>query len=161
MRSVSGNDDDCDDNECRDQRKGAIKCFRSGLWGSVGRRHGLFRRLQFAGEPADGPGFHRIRRYCDLFEVIAFGAFERAKFKSCGPRRDPRKPHARSAFRAAELLNCEQWDCGWVIGHCIPPWIRRERKTLSHRWAPTRNGDASSMLFRFRRYRSKLTTFKK
>jgi hypothetical protein len=31
------------------------------------------------------------------------------------------------------LLNCEQWDCGWVIGHGIPPWIRRERKTLSHR----------------------------
>jgi hypothetical protein len=38
MRSVSGDDYDCDDNECRDQRKGAIKCFRSGLCGSVGRR---------------------------------------------------------------------------------------------------------------------------
>jgi len=31
-----------------------------------------------------------------------------------------RKLHARSASRAAKLLNCEQWDCGWVIGHCIP-----------------------------------------
>jgi hypothetical protein len=101
--------------------------------GGVGRTHGLFRRLQFAGEPANSPGFHRIRRDGDLFEVIAFGAFERAKFKSRGPRRDPREPHARSAFRAVELLNCEQWDCGWVIGHGIPPWIRRERKTLSHR----------------------------
>src|SRR5450432_2489510 len=69
----------------------------------------------------------------DFIDVIAFGAFERAKFKSRRPRRDPRKPHARSALRAAELLNCEQWDCGWVIGHGIPPWIRRERKTLSHR----------------------------
>jgi hypothetical protein len=38
MRSVSGDDYDCDDNECCDQRKSAIKCFRSGLCGSVGRR---------------------------------------------------------------------------------------------------------------------------
>ena len=28
VRSVSGNDYDCDDNECRDQRKSAIKYFR-------------------------------------------------------------------------------------------------------------------------------------
>jgi hypothetical protein len=41
MRSVSDDDYDCDDNECRDQRKSAIKCFRSGLCGSVGRRHDL------------------------------------------------------------------------------------------------------------------------
>jgi hypothetical protein len=102
-------------------------------FGAASGRHGLFRRLQFAGEPANSPGFHRIRRDGDLFEVIAFGAFERAKFKSCGPRRDPREPHARSAFRAVELLNGEQRDCGWVIGHGIPPCIRRERKTLSHR----------------------------
>jgi hypothetical protein len=46
-----------------------------------------------------------------LFDVIAFGAVERVKFKSCRPRRDARKHHARSAFRAAELLlNCEQLD---------------------------------------------------
>src|SRR6478672_2082060 len=36
-------------------------------------------------------------------------------------------------FWAAELLNCEHWDCGWVICHCIPPCFRRERNTLSHR----------------------------
>jgi hypothetical protein len=53
--------------------------------------------------------------------VIAFGAVERAKFKSPRPRPDMPKRHARSAFRAAEVLNCKQRDCGWVIGHCIPP----------------------------------------
>jgi hypothetical protein len=53
--------------------------------------------------------------------MIAFGAVERAKFESCRPRRDAGKPHASLAFGAAESLNCEQWDCGWVIGHCIPP----------------------------------------
>jgi hypothetical protein len=78
-------------------------------------------RMQFANEPANSFGFHWIRRYDDLFEVIAFGAVERAKFVSGRPRRDARKHHARLAFRAAESLNCEQRDCGWVMGHCIPP----------------------------------------
>ena len=161
MRSVSGNDDDCDDDECRDQRKSAIKCFRSGLWGSFGRRHGLFRRLQFAGEPANSPGFHRIRRDGDLFEVIAFGAFERAKFKSRGPRRDPREPHARSAFRAVELLNREQWDCGWVIGHCIPLGLGGSAKLSVTGRRQLGDGDGTSMLFGFRRRRSLLLTFEK
>jgi hypothetical protein len=53
--------------------------------------------------------------------MIAFGAVERAKFESFRPRRDAGKSHANLAFWAAESLNCEQWDCGWVIGHCIPP----------------------------------------
>src|ERR1700686_4643131 len=74
MRSVSGDDYDCDDDECRDQRKSAIKCFRSGLCGSVGRRHGLCWWLQFASEPASNPGFHWIGRYDDFFDVTAFGA---------------------------------------------------------------------------------------
>jgi len=52
-----------------------------------------------------------------LFDVIAFGAVERAKFESGRPRQDVRKRHARSASRAVELLNCEQWDCSWVFGH--------------------------------------------
>src|SRR5258707_916689 len=79
-------------------------------------------------------GFHWIiRRYDDLFDVIAFGAVEPLEFKSCRPRRGTRKLHARAAFWAAELLNCEHWDCGWVICHCIPPCFRRERNTLSHR----------------------------
>jgi hypothetical protein len=97
------------------------------------RTLGLPRRMQFASEPTDSIGIHRIRRYGDLFHVIAFGAVERTKVKSTGPRQDARKPHARSAFGAAELLNCKKGDYGWVIGHCIPPIIRRERKTLSHR----------------------------
>ena len=54
-----------------------------------------------------------------MFDLIAIGAVERAKFKSCRPRRDARKLHARSAFWAAELLNGEQWDCGWVICHAF------------------------------------------
>src|SRR5258707_3433996 len=63
-----------------------------------------------------------IRRYGDLFDVIAFGAVESLEFKSCRrPRRGARKLHTRAAFWAAELLNCKQWDCGWVICHCIPP----------------------------------------
>jgi hypothetical protein len=94
-----------------------------------------------------------------LFDVTAFGAIEPAKFKSCGSRCDTRKPHARSAFRAAESLDREQWDCGWVIGHCIPPWVRRERNTLSHRQMPKWGGDGTSMIFGFQSRWSILLTF--
>src|SRR6266404_1199045 len=88
-------------------------------------------------EPTNSIGFHWIiRRYGDLFDVIAFGAVEPLEFKSCRPQRGARKLHARAAFWAAELLNCEQRDCGWVICHCIPPCFRRERNTLSHRYKP-------------------------
>jgi len=46
MRSVSSNDYDCDDNDCRDQRKSTIKPFRAGPYsGRFERRHGLRRRL--------------------------------------------------------------------------------------------------------------------
>src|SRR5260370_15662267 len=84
--------------------------------------------MEFAHEPTNSTGIHRIiRRYGDLFDVIAFGAVEPLEFKSCRPRRGARKLHARAAFWAAELLNCEHWDCGWVICHCIPPCFRRER----------------------------------
>src|SRR5258708_5512780 len=93
----------------------------------------LFWRLQLAKEPTNSIGFHWIiRRYGDSFDVIAFGAVEPLEFKSCRPRRGARKLHARAAFWAAELLNCEHWDCGWVICHCIPPCFRRVRNTLSH-----------------------------
>src|SRR6476660_4018071 len=78
--------------------------------------------LYLAKEPTNSIGFHWIIRRCgDLFDVIAFGAVEPPKFKSCRPRRGARKFHARAAFWAAKLLNCEHWDCGWVICHCIPP----------------------------------------
>src|SRR5258708_19117067 len=94
----------------------------------------LFWRLQLAKEPTNSIGFHWIiRRYGDLIDVIAFGAVEPLEFKSCRPRRGARKLHARAASWAAELLNCEHWDCGWVICHCIPPCFRRERHTLRHR----------------------------
>jgi hypothetical protein len=78
-------------------------------------------RLQFTHQPTNIAGLHRVRRYNDLFDVIAFGAVERAKFESCRPRRDVSQPHANLALWAAESLNCEQRDCGWVVGHCIPP----------------------------------------
>jgi hypothetical protein len=148
MRSVSGNHDDGDDNQCRDQRKRAIKCFRSGPCGGVGRRHGLCRLPQVANEPADISGLHRIGRYRDFFDMIAFGAVKRAKFKSPGPRRDARKYHARSTVRAVELLNGEQWDCSQMIGHSHPPLVRRERQTPSHRQMPKRDGDGINMLLR-------------
>ncbi len=39
-RSIPSNYNDCDHNECRDQRKNPIKCFRAGLCGGrVERRH--------------------------------------------------------------------------------------------------------------------------
>jgi hypothetical protein len=117
--SISGNDDDGDDNECRDQRKRAIECSRSGLRDIVERRHGLCWRPQFADEPANVSRLHWIRRYGDLFDMIAFRAVERAKFKSCRSRRNARKHHAHLAFRAAQSLNCKQWDCGYVIGHAF------------------------------------------
>ena len=117
--SISGHDDDGDDNECRDQRKRAVECFRSGLCDIVERRHGLCWCPQFADEPANISGLHWIRRDRDLFDMIAFRAVERAKFKSCRSRRNARKHHARLAFRTAQSLNCEQWDCGQVIGHAF------------------------------------------
>src|ERR1700730_14975899 len=68
--------------------------------------------------PANISGLHRVRRYRDFFDMIAFGAVERAKFESCRPRRNMSKPHTNLAFWAAESSS---GDCGWVIGHCIPP----------------------------------------
>jgi hypothetical protein len=78
-------------------------------------------RLQFTHQPANISGLHRVRRYNDFFDMIAIGAVERAKFESFRPRCDFGKLHANLALWAAESLNCEQWDCGWIIGHCIPP----------------------------------------
>jgi hypothetical protein len=141
--SISRNQYDCDDNECRDQRKRAIECFRSGLCGIVERRHGLGRRPQFANEPANISRLHGIRRYRDLFDMIAFRTVERADFKSCRPRRNACKHHARSAFRAAELLNCEQWDCGQVVGHAFHPWVRRERKNSQSPVDAEQDGDGN------------------
>jgi hypothetical protein len=82
---------------------------------------GLRWRLQFANEPANISRLHWIRCYGDLFDVIAFRAAERAKFKSCRSWRDARKHHPHLTDRAAESLDCEQWNCGWKIGHCVPP----------------------------------------
>jgi hypothetical protein len=59
-RSISGNDYDCDDKECRDQRKSAVKSFRSGLCDIIERRHDLGWWPQFANEPANVSGFHWI-----------------------------------------------------------------------------------------------------
>jgi hypothetical protein len=59
-RSISGNHNDRDDNECRDQRKSAVTRFRSKPADRVGWRHGLPWRLQFAEEPANISGLHRI-----------------------------------------------------------------------------------------------------
>ena len=39
----------------------------------------------------------------------------------------------RAAFWAAKLLNCEKWDCSWVILSLHSPCFGRERNTLSHR----------------------------
>jgi hypothetical protein len=72
-----------------------------------------------------------------------------------------RKHHARSAFRAAESLNCEQRDCGWVIGHCIPPLGQAGAQNSQSPVDAEEGGDGTSMLFRVRRHRSILLTFKK
>ena len=132
--SISDNDDDGDHDECGDHRKERDREISIGAL-RVGRaEHQLGWRLHFANEPADISGFRRIRRDRNFFDVIAFGAVEGAQFKSCGARQDMRERQAGSAFRAAELFNCEQWDCGQVIGHCIPPlYARRERETLFRR----------------------------
>ena len=132
IRSVSGNENDGEDDEGREHRKRAIERFRSGRCG-VGRRHGLAWGLQVANEPADIAGLHWIRRYRNFFDVIAPGAIERAKFKSGGPRRDARKRHARLALWAAKSLNGKQRDYRWIIGHGLHLKIWRERKTPGHR----------------------------
>jgi hypothetical protein len=77
------------------------------------------RQRQFANEPANISGLHRIAGDNDFLNMIASGAVERAKFESRRPWCDARKPHTGLAFRAAESLYCEQRNCGWVIGHCI------------------------------------------
>jgi hypothetical protein len=120
IRSVSGNENDGEDDEGREHRKRAIERFRSGRCG-VGRRHGLAWGLQVANEPADIAGLHWIGGYRDFLDVIAFGAVERPKFKSCRSRRDARQRHAHSAIRAAECLDREQRDCGEIIGHDLDP----------------------------------------
>jgi hypothetical protein len=96
-----------------------------------------------------------------LFDVIAFGAVEPAKFESRRPLRDARKDHARLAFRAAEPLNCEQRDCGWVIGHCIPPLGQAGAQNSQSPVDAEEGGDGTSMLFQVRRHRSILLTFKR
>ena len=78
--------------------------------------------------------------------MIAFGAVEPAKFESCRPRRDARKDHARSAFRAAESRNCEQRDCGWVIGHCIPPLGQAGAQNSQSPVDTEAGGDGTNML---------------
>jgi hypothetical protein len=161
VRSVSGDHYDRDNNECRDQRKGVIECFRSGLYDIVEWRHGLRWRSQFANEPANISRLHWIRRYSDFFDMIAFGAIERAKFESCRPRRDARKQHARSAFRAAETLNCEQWNCGQMIAHCIPPLGQAGAQNSQSPVGAEKGGDGTSMLFRVPRRWSISLTFKK
>ena len=93
--------------------------------------------------------------------MIAFSAVERAKFKSCWSRRDVRKHHACLAFRAAESLNREQWDYGGIIGHCIPPLGQAGAQNSQSPVDAEEGGDGTRMLFRVRRHRSILLTFKK
>ena len=78
--------------------------------------------------------------------MIAFRAVERAKLESCRSQRDVGKPHANSAFWAAEKLNCEQWDRGQVIGHAFHLWIRRERKNSQSPVDAEGSGDGINML---------------
>jgi hypothetical protein len=80
--------------------------------GSGADIEGLRRRLQFANEPANITGLHWIGGYRDLFDVIAFRAVEAVKVKSRRSWHDARKHHLCLAFRAAEVLDCKQWNCG-------------------------------------------------
>jgi hypothetical protein len=96
-----------------------------------------------------------------LFDVIAFSAVERAKFKSCWSRRDVRKHHACLAFRAAESLNREQWDYGGIIGHCIPPLGQAGAQNSQSPVDAEEDGDATSMLSRLRSRWSILLSFRK
>jgi hypothetical protein len=74
--------------------------------------------------------------------VIAPGAIERAKFKSCGPRRDARKRHARLALWAAKSLNGKQRDDGWIIGHGPTSDQARAQNSQS----PVKAKDAAAMI---------------
>jgi hypothetical protein len=88
--SIPSNYNDCDHNECRDQRKNPIKCLRAGLCGGrVERRHdknflvltsfrslsaGVRGTLRVAALPADSIGFHRVGVYLRLVDKPALGA---------------------------------------------------------------------------------------
>jgi hypothetical protein len=109
----------------------------------------LRRRPHFANEPANISGLHWIRRYSDFLDVAASGAIERAKLKPCWPRRDLRKVHTRLACGATESLQREQRNCGWVIGHCIPPLGQAGAQSSQSPVDAEASGDGSSMLALF------------
>jgi hypothetical protein len=48
----------------------------------------------------------------------------------------------------SKLLNCEQWDCGWVIGHCIPPLGQAGAQNSQSPVDAEEGGDRTSMLSR-------------
>jgi hypothetical protein len=52
------------------------------------------------------------------------------------------------AFGAAESLNREQWDHGWVIGHCIPPLNQAGAQNSQSPVDAGAGGDGTSMRFR-------------
>jgi hypothetical protein len=65
--------------------------------------------------------------------------------------------HALLALLADRRIGLDLW-------HNERPWIRRERKTLSHRWLPMAGGDETSMelpldrlLFNIAHFQKKLT----
>jgi hypothetical protein len=71
-------------------------------------------------------------------------AVEPAKFKSCGSLRDAREHQARSAFRAAESLNCEQWDSGGYLVIAIQLRSGGSAKlSVTDRQTPKRGGDGT------------------
>ena len=136
INSVSGNDYDREYNERRDQRKGAIECFRSSLCDIVERRHGLRWSSQFAPQPSRRfTGFHRIHESDHtLMNVIARGALECSDVKASGTRCDAGLHSSCSARKARWSLD----DHELRLDH------RRESDTLSHRWMPSWGGDGNA-----------------
>jgi hypothetical protein len=85
-------------------------------------------RSKFAGKPTGSFfGFHRIDKLDNaLVDVIASGTLERSNVKAGGARGN-----------AGQHGSCLARGARWPQdNHDASPWIRREHKTLSHRWMP-------------------------
>jgi hypothetical protein len=115
----------------------------------------LCRRLQFTDEPANISGFHRIRRYDDFFDMIAFGAmplrceflpFLRGSLIGCvfGAFL------AASRFQVIFLRQIKLWEA-LICGHLAAPWKGGSTILSVAGKSRIRRGDASICNFAARR----------
>ena len=68
----------------------------------------LFRRLEFASDPAGRAGFQRVRRQHQFIGMCALQTFEGAALEAFRPIRDGNRYHSRLAFGATRSVDRQQ-----------------------------------------------------